>query len=307
MKIFVAGGNGFLGSRVTHKLGIEYPDYDVVSLSQRNGYDFRDIDQVESLFSEHNFDVLINCAAYVGGIQFGYQHAGEIYYNNTLISTNLFEAAKDSDVKKVVNPISNCSYPGDLTEEFSEEDWWDGKLHDSVLIYGMVRKMSWVQSRAYEMQYGLNTTNLILPNMYGPGDHFDEIRSHALGALIMKFVEAKRKGHPNVLIWGTGNPVREWLYVDDGAEILLRSINKNTGTDPINVGVGKGISIKDLALLISDIVEYEGKIVYDLSKPDGAPYKTMNNKKLIETFDWHPPTGLRQGIESTVNWYMNLY
>lgn len=301
-KIFVAGGNGFLGKMVVKNL--EEKNLDFVSLSSRDEIDFRDFKQTKKLFEKEEFDVLINCAAFVGGIQYGYEKPGELFYNNILMSTNLMEAARLTKVKRFVNPISNCSYPSRLTKDFKEEEWWDGPLHESVLVYGFVRKASWVQSWAYYKQYGFITINLILPNMYGPGDHFDEKRSHALGALIMKFVEAKRKNQSEVVVWGTGKPIREWLYVDDGAEILIKSLEIEPTIEPINVGVGKGISILELAELIKEAVGYKGELVLDTSKPDGAPYKTMDNTKLKKIFKWKPSTSLRDGIEKTVEWYI---
>ncbi len=300
-RVFVAGGNGFVGSRVVRKL--KEKNINFVSLSLRDGIDFRDFKQTKSLFEKEQFDAVINCATFIGGIQFGYEKPGEIFHNNTLMSTNLMEASRLTNVERFINPISNCSYPGHLTGNFREEEWWDGPLHESVLVYGLVRKASWVQSWAYYQQYGFKTINLILPNMYGPGDHFDETRSHALGALIMKFVEAKRKGQPEVIIWGSGQPVREWLYVDDGAEALIRALEIEPIIEPINVGVGKGISILELAELIKGVVSYDGKIVLDRTKPDGAPYKTMDNTRLKNIFNWVPTIGLREGIEKTVAWY----
>ena len=301
-KIFVPGGNGFLGKRVVKKFEERCIDY--VSLSLRDGYDFRNFEQTKELFEREKFDAVINCAAFVGGIQFGYEKPGEIFYNNILMSTYLMEAARLTGVKRFINPISNCSYPAHLTKDFKEEEWWDGPLHESVLVYGFARKASWVQSWAYYKQYGFKTINLILPNMYGPGDHFDERRSHALGALIMKFVEAKRKNLPAVTVWGTGKPIREWLFVDDGAEVLIRALEVEPAIEPINVGVGKGISILELAELIKEIGSCKGEIVLDKSKPDGAPYKTMDNTKLKKIFKWEPPTSLREGIEKTVEWYI---
>ena len=300
-KVFVPGGNGFLGTRVVK--GLKEKGVGFVSLSLRDGYDFRSVKQTRELFEKERFDALINCAAFVGGIQFGYERPGEIFYNNILMSTNLMESARLTGVKRFINPISNCSYPGHLTKDFKEEEWWDGQLDESVMVYGFVRKATWVQSWAYYKQYGFVTVNLILPNMYGPGDHFEEKRSHALGALIMKFVEAKRRNLPQVSVWGSGKPVREWLYVDDGAEILMKALEMGPTVDPINVGVGKGISILELAELIKDIVRYKGEIVLDRSRPDGAPHKTMDNSKLRALFHWVPPTSLRKGIEQTVEWY----
>lgn len=302
-RVFVAGGNGFLGKRVVKK--IEQENIDFVSLSLRDGLDFRNFKQTKELFEKEKFDAVVNCAAFVGGIKFGYEKPGEIFYNNILMSTHLMEASRLTNVKKFINPISNCSYPAHLTKDFREEEWWNGSLHESVLVYGFVRKASWIQSWAYYKQYGLQSINLILPNMYGPGDHFDETRSHALGALIMKFVEAKKKNQPKVIVWGSGKPVREWLYVDDGAEILVKALKIEPTIQPINVGVGKGISVLELAELIKDIVGYEGEITLDESRPDGAPYKTMDNTKLKKIFNWTPPTNLKDGIKKTVEWYLN--
>jgi len=302
-KVFVPGGNGFLGQRVVKKL--KEKNINFVSLSLRDGIDFRNFKQTIQLFEKEKFDAVINCAAFVGGIQYGYEKPGELFYNNIIMSTNLMEASRLTNVERFINPISNCTYPAHLTKNFKEEQWWDGPLHESVLAYGFARKASWVQSWAYYIQYGFKTINLILPNMYGPGDHFDESRSHALGALIMKFVEAKRKNIPEVVVWGTGKPIREWLYVDDGAEVLIKSLEIEPTIEPINVGVGKGISILELANLIKKVVGYEGKIVLDKSKPDGAPYKTMDNNKLKNIFNWVPPTSLEEGIKKTVEWYIN--
>jgi len=302
MKIFVPGGNGFLGKRVVKKLKETGANF--TSLSLRNGYDFRDFKQTLTLFQREQFDAVLNCAAYVGGIQFGYEHPAEIFFNNTLMATYLMESARLTGVKKFVNPISNCTYPGDLTRDFREEEWWNGPMHESVMVYAFARKASWMQSWAYDRQYGFKTTNIILPNMYGPGDHFDETRSHALGALVMKFVEAKRRDEAQVVVWGTGKPVREWLYVDDGAEIMIKALDVNTTVDPINVGKGFGVTIAELASLIREAVGYAGRTVFDPSRPDGAPHKTMNNDRLKKIFKWVPPTELKNGLQATVTWYM---
>lgn len=300
--IFVPGGNGFLGKAVVEKLQTE--SVDVTSLSLRDGYDFRDFSQTNELFKEQKFDAVINCAAFVGGIQYGYERPGELFFNNVLMSTYLMEAARLNDVKRFVNPISNCSYPADLST-FSENEWWCGEFHDSVMAYGFVRKASWVQSWAYKKQYGFDTINLILPNMYGPRDHFNEKRSHALGALVKKIVDAKKKKLPEVIVWGTGSPIREWLYVEDGAEALIRTLElpKDFAVDPINIGIGKGISIRELAELIKKIVGYQGSIVLDASKPDGALCKIMNVKRMKSVLAWQPSTSLEEGIRITVEWY----
>jgi GDP-L-fucose synthase len=205
-------------------------------------------------------------------------------------------------VKRIVNPIANCVYPRAKTL-YKEAEIWDGELDESVLVYGMSRKMSWVASWAYARACGLDTLNLVLSNMYGPEDHFDEERSHALGALVMKFVKAKAEHAPHVVVWGTGDPVREWLYVDEGAEALVRALDAPATTDFVNIGVAEGISVRDLADRIRAAVGYAGEIVYDRSKPDGAPHKTMDGAHGEELLGWRPTIGLDEGIARTVTWY----
>jgi GDP-L-fucose synthase len=303
-KIFIPGGDGFVGQSVVKRL--KEKNLNFLSLSEKDGFDFRNFKQTKALFEKEKFDAVINCAAFVGGIQFGYQYPGEIFYNNILMATYLMEAARRSGVKRFVNPISNCVYPAHLTK-FKEEDLWSGPLHESVLVYGLVRKASLIQGWAYQKQYNFDSIHLILPNMYGPGDHFDEIRSHALSALIMKFVEAKRKNLPKVIVWGSGKPIREWLYVEDGAEALVRALEIEPQIEPINIGRGEGISILELAELIKKITGFQGKIVLDKSKPDGAPCKIMIAEKMKKIFNWTPITNLEEGIKKTVEWYEKNY
>lgn len=300
-RILVAGGTGFLGSAVIKRLTEKRINHVAISLSQ--GIDFRNLNKTVEYFSLHKPEIVIHTAAYVGGIKFGLDHAGEIYYNNILINTNLIEAARITGVKKLIIPIANCAYPDVVNREFKEDEFWNGPLNETVMVYGMVKKAQWAQSWAYTKQYGMQFVNLILPNMYGPNDYFNEERSHALGALLMKIVKAKLENSPQVTVWGTGKPVREWLYVDDGAEALVRAIDIDHFVDPINIGVGKGISIEDLTNLIKEIVGYNGKLVFDTTRPDGAPYKVMNISKCKKIFKWHPTTNLRNGIEKTYRWY----
>jgi len=248
--------------------------------------------------------VVFHAAAFVGGIKFGLAHPGEIYYNNSLINTHMFELAREFGVRRIVNPISNCSYPRDLDREFREDAWWNGPLDESVFVYGFVRKASYVQSWGYYRQYGVETINLVVPNMYGPQDHFDEVRSHALGALVMKIASAHRLGRPEVVVWGSGNPVREWLYVDDCVEAMLRAVTIPHTVEPINIGVGTGVSIRELAEMIAEEVGYRGTLRYDTSYPDGAPYKVMNVDRCAAVFRWRPRTSLREGVARTIRWYL---
>jgi GDP-L-fucose synthase len=300
-KIFVAGGTGFLGKRVAKRL--EEDGYNFVSASLSTGIDFRNKKETEEFFAREKPEILINCAAYVGGIKFGLEHEGEIYYNNTLINVNLIEAARKFGVKRYINPISNCSYPDVAEKDFKENEWWDGPLHPSVMVYGFCKKSTWVGSCAYHNQYGLDFVNFLVPNMYGPGDHFEEVRSHALGALVMKIVKAKNENLPEVIIWGTGKPIREWLYVDDCVEAFMRALDIAPIVEPINLGQGVGISIYDMAVKIKEIVGYEGKLTLDVAKLDGAMYKVMNVDKLKEIFNWVPETKFEDGVKRTIEWY----
>lgn len=302
MTVLIMGATGFLGKRVAKKLIEKKINY--IKFSKSLGVDFTNLHQFSSAVAALpvKIDAIINCAALVGGIKYGLEHTGEMFYVNSMITLNLYEVARLHQINKIINPISNCSYPRDLSGHFSEQEWWNGELDDSVLIYGMVRKMSYVQSVGYFKQYGIQTVNLIVPNMYGPEDHFDEVRSHALGALIRKITTAKLNDEKKVIVWGTGNPVREWLYVDDCAEAIYRSLVSLNTIEPINLGCGKGISIKDLALLIAEIVGYRGEIIFDTSKPDGAPYKVMDVTRCSEYLNWLPTMSLKEGIRESVAW-----
>lgn len=299
--ILVTGATGFLGKRVCRQL--EQANKKYLATSRTLGLDLRDRDATMAFFAQHKPEYILNCAAYVGGIQFGSKYPAELFHNNLQITINLLEAAKAHGVKRIVNPIANCAYPGAATF-FKEDEFWDGPLHESVMVYGFVRKAFWVGSWAYAKQYGVDVLNIILSNMYGPEDHFEEERSHALGALIMKMVHAKKNNTREVIVWGTGAPVREWLHVDDGAEAMIRGLRVNPTLDPINIGVGKGISVLEMAQLIKELVGYTGELVLDPTKPDGAPFKTVDGSRGRAHFDWQPSRPFRQGVEETINWYL---
>lgn len=299
--ILVLGATGFLGKRVCEKL--EQTGQVFTPSSKSLGVDLREYDQTLKLFSGVKPDVILNCASYVGGIQFGYKHPAELFSNNLRMNVNILEAVKETGIKRIVNPISNCVYPAQATL-FKEEEIWDGPMHESVLVYGFVRKAFWIGSWAYHKQFGLDVVNLVLSNMYGPNDHFEAERSHALGALIMKFVTAKRNNDPYVDVWGSGTPVREWLHVDDGAEAMIRAIDKPQEVDFINVGVAEGISIIDMAEMIKKYVGYEGEIKLDPSKPDGAKYKTVDGARGEKHLGWKPQVPFEQGVRETIKWYL---
>ena len=299
--ILVTGATGFLGTRVCRRLDASGLAYTRTALSL--GTDLRDRSAAIALFEQVKPARVLHCASFVGGIQYGYKYPADIFSNNLPMIANVFEAARLAGVRRIVNPISNCVYPARLSL-FREEELWDGPLHESVMVYGLARKLSWAGAWAYQRQYGLDTINLILSNMYGPEDHFEAERSHALSALVKKFADAKREGAREVVVWGTGTPVREWLYVDDGAEAMVRALDAPATEDPVNVGVAHGVSVRDLAETIAARVGYDGMIVYDTTKPDGAPFKTVDGARGAALLGWTPGTTLEQGIDRTVEWYL---
>lgn len=299
--ILVLGATGFLGKTVCQKLKDRTMEFVATSLSM--GVDLRDEKQTLALFEKVKPQIVVNCASFVGGIQFGYKHPVELFRNNLMMVTSILHAAHQVGVKKFINPVSNCVYPAKATL-FKEEEIWDGPLHESVEVYGFVRKAFLIGAQAYEKQYNDKIYNIVLSNMYGPGDHFEEERSHALGALIMKFVKAKENNEPKVIVWGTGTPVREWMHVEDGAEALILAIDMPFHSGPINVGIASGISVIDMANLIKKLVGYEGELELDTTKPDGAIYKTVDGKLGEQLMNWKPQKNFEEGVIETIEWYL---
>ncbi len=297
-KVLITGHETFLGKRtqtIMQQTGINIATSEV---------DYRNFRDVLDYFRAERPDIVVDCQIDSGGIHYVQTRPGEIFYNNTLTSLNLQEAARIVGIKKFINLISNSTYPVHERRELVESEWWDGSLHESVLVIGMVRKHSWVNAYAYHKQYGMKYTNLIIPNIYGPEDYFDEVRSYAMGALIGKIMEAKLKNLNQVIVWGTGRPKRDWVYVDDLVEAVIRAIEVDTGIDPINIGSGQGVSIAEIAKLIKRTAGFEGELVFDTAKPDGAPYKVMNIKHCKQILNWQPRTTIQEGIKKTVEWYL---
>jgi len=298
--ILVTGATGFLGKAVIRKLAAGNTPYVATSLSL--GLDLRDRAAVEKYFSEIKPNAVIHCAAFVGGIQFGIKNAVQVFEHNMQMTLNVFHGSQSTGVKRVMHPVSNCVYPGDATL-FKEDEIWNGALHESVEAYGTARKSLYIASKAYRRQYGLDTLNLVLSNMYGPDDHFEAERSHALGALVKKIIDARDSGGKEVVVWGSGAPVREWLYVDDAAEALIRGLEVPAQNEVLNIGLSQGISIKDLAHLICDLAGFKGELVFDRSKADGALHKTVDGTRAEKLYKWQPSTSLRDGIAKTIAWY----
>jgi len=299
MKILILGHSGFLGSHVHKQL--KESSHEILLASKSTGVDLRDYSDFERIVRYLKPNTVINCAAHVGGIQYGLAHPAEIYSDNLAINLNLYRLAREYKFR-VLNPISNCAYPASL-QIFREEDLWRGELDPSVLTYGAIRRLTVVASDSYWNQYRVESINLIFPNLYGEGDHLDPVRAHALGALVLRFIEAKNDNIGSLEVWGTGTPIREWLHVEDAARYIVETVELDWSHEVFNVGWGAGVSIADLALMIKNSVDYNGEIRYNSNMPDGAPCKIMDASKSINRFRSKPLIDLPTGISRTINWY----
>ena len=302
MKVLVVGSKGFLGSWVK-KILLAKTNHEILEISGKESLDITKIEDLQNFVSKHKPEAIINCAAFVGGISYGYKYPARLLYENSKIALNLYEISRKNDVGILINPISNCAYPGHLTT-YVESQFFDGPPHESVYNYGIAKRLSVDLGNGYFEQYKFSSANVVLSNMYGPEDHFDIERSHALGALVKKICDAKINNIQKVEIWGSGKPIREWLYVQDGANALIKSLDLEKGHHFFNVGVQKGISIIDLANTIKKIVNWDGEFFYNADKPDGVYEKKVDGSKGETKLNWIPDIDLQYGIEKTVEWYM---
>ena len=305
MKVLVVGSKGFLGSWVK-KMLLADANHETLEISGKESLDITKIEDLQNFVSKHKPEAIINCAAFVGGISYGYKYPARLLYENSKIALNLYEISRKNDVGILINPISNCAYPGHLTT-YVESQFFDGPPHESVYNYGIAKRLSVDLGNGYFVQYKFSSANVVLSNMYGPEDHFDIERSHALGALVKKICDAKINNIQKVEIWGSGKPIREWLYVQDGANALIKSLDLEKGHHFFNVGVQKGISIIDLANTIKKIVNWDGEFFYNADKPDGVYEKKVDGSKGESKLNWMPDIDLEYGIEKTVEWYMVNY
>ncbi|KKS95358.1 MAG: GDP-4-keto-6-deoxy-D-mannose-3,5-epimerase/4-reductase (GDP-fucose synthetase) [Microgenomates group bacterium GW2011_GWC1_43_13] len=297
--VVITGGGGFLGSHLVKLIKTLSPKKIIVPRSKN--FDLRKQSDCAKIVK--GADIVIHLAANVGGIGYNQEFPGTLFYDNLLMGVHLMEEARLAKVNKFVAIGTICAYPKYTPVPFKEENLWDGYPEETNAPYGLAKKMLLVQSQAYRAQYGFNSIYLLPVNLYGPGDNFDPKSSHVIPALIKKFVDAKKKNQDEVVIWGTGKPTREFLYVEDAAEAIILTAEKYDKTDPVNLGAGFEITIKKLAELIKKSTGFDGKIVWDKSKPDGQPRRMLDVSRARKEFGFEAKTSFEKGLKDTIDWY----
>ena len=299
-KIVVTGGGGFLGSGVVKELQKEGVRDIIIPRSRE--FDLREKEVCEKVVT--GCDVLIHVAAHVGGIGLNQAHPGQLFYDNAAMGLHLLEAARQAGVKKTVIIGTACVYPKYCPVPFHEEDLWAGYPDEITGVYGLSKKLLLVQAQAYRKEYGFNAIFLIPVNLYGPGDNFDADYGHVIPSLILRMFEAKKKRQNKFVVWGSGIATREFLYVEDAARGIVQALKQYDGGEPVNLGTGREISIKDLVLLLKKIFNYRGEIVWDETKPDGQPRRAVDVTRAKEWFDFTAQTNLEDGLTKTIAWYI---
>ena len=299
--VLVTGGAGFLGTQVVQKL--KNRGCTTIFVPRSRDYNLINKEDIGRVYDDSDPDLVIHLAANVGGIGANMASPGEFFYNNLMMGVQLLEEARQRDIGKFVAIGTVCAYPKFTPVPFKEDDIWNGYPEETNAPYGLAKKMLLVQSQAYRAQYGYNSIFLLPVNLYGPGDNFDPSTSHVIPALIRKCVEAKEQGHHEIVVWGTGSASREFLYVDDCAEAIVLASEKYNKSEPVNIGSGMEISVKDLIVLIVRLTGFEGEIVWDTSKPDGQPRRCLAVRKAWEEFGFAAKMGFEEGLKKTIEWY----
>lgn len=302
--VLVTGGAGFLGSFVVEKLKARGCEH--IFVPRRKDYDLIEIEAVRRLYREARPDIVIHLAAVVGGIGANRLNPGKYFYENAIMGLQMMEEARLNNVEKFVATGTICAYPKFTPVPFREEDLWNGYPEETNAPYGLAKKMMLVQSQAYREQYGFNSIFLLPVNLYGPRDNFDLESSHVIPALIRKCLEAKGIGEDHIMTWGDGSPTREFLYVEDAAEGILLAAELYNSSDPVNLGAGHEISIKNLVEMIARLTGYEGQIKWDTTRPNGQPRRALDTGKAEKLFGFKAEMPLAEGLRQTIDWYKSI-
>ncbi|WP_432776572.1 GDP-L-fucose synthase [Brevibacillus gelatini] len=300
-RIVVTGGAGFLGKHVLKKLEALHCKHLFVPRSR--DFDLRKEADIVHMLQTFAPDIIIHLAAVVGGIGANQKNPGKFFYDNLMMGTQLMEQARLFGVEKFVAIGTICSYPKFAPVPFQEEDLWNGYPEETNAPYGLAKKMMLVQSQAYREQYGFNSIFLLPVNLYGPHDNFDLETSHVIPAIIRKCLEAKEQHKDEIVLWGTGNVTREFIYVEDAARAIVLATQHYNSSDPVNIGSGEEMTIRELAETIQKLCGYEGRIVWDASKPDGQPRRKLATDKARAAFGFTATTPLIAGLQQTIDWY----
>lgn len=302
-KILVLGGHGFMGKNLQEVF--KESEYEMFYKSRRDGVNMTDFVSLVNFIDSIKPDIIINAAAHVGSISYVSKNCASVVHDNTMMYTTLYQSvsACNKDII-IINPISNCSYPG-IIDIQDEENWWDGPIHESVESYGMPKKMGFIISECYRKQHGIKTINLIIPNAYGPNDYLDEERTHAMNGIIMRMIKAQRNGDEEFVVWGSGTPVREWIYMPDACKIIKQIIDDEMYDlpNPINLGREEGMSIIYSVMTIKDLLNYDVSVVNDYTKQDGAPVKVLGSKLFTKCFNNFIFSKYEDGIKDTISYY----
>lgn len=308
MKVALLGGSGFVGKNVAEVLAVNSIQF--IEGSRKTGVDLRDVNDAIIFLSKVQPDFIINCAAHVGSLNYVTEQAADVIADNSRMILAMYEAVvKVCPRAIIINPIANCAYPA-KSNIFVEDEWWDGHLHRSVLSYGATKRLLWTVGESFQMQHNIRSIYLLVPNMYGPNDSTNPNKAHALNALVSKFVKAQITKQSSITIWGTGVAIREWLYAKDFAKIVLEILdnpNKVGLSEPVNIGQNFGLSVRELVDTIQESFQFDGQIVWDHSKADGAPKKVMDDRKFKKIFPDFVFTEFQKGIQNTVNYYNSVY